>query len=96
MNRKTLRALLALNVVLLVALVLVGFTPQPAQGQFASRSEYIMVAGKVVGRKQQSAVYILDLATARIAAVMYNSSSDKFEEIDRVSMRRDNDDNDDD
>ena len=90
MNRKTLRALLTLNVVLLVALVLVGLTPQPAQGQFA-RSEYIMVAGRVVGRDQQAAVYILDLATAKIAAVMYNSSSDKFEEIDTISMRRDGD-----
>ena len=86
MNRRTLRALLALNVVLLVALVLVGLTPAPAQGQF-SRPEYVMVSGRVVGRNQQAAVYILDLANARIAAVMYNSSNDRFEEIDTVSLR---------
>lgn len=86
MNRRTLRALLTLNVVLLVALVLVGLTPAPAQGQFG-RSEYIMVSGLVVGRKQQAAVYIIDLANAQIAAVMYNSSNDSFETIDTVSLR---------
>lgn len=86
MNRGTLRALLALNVVLLVALVLVGLTPAPAQGQLG-RSEYLMVSGLVVGRKQQAAVYILDLANNQIAAVMYNSSNDSFEEIDTVSIR---------
>ena len=96
MDRRTLRALVALNVVLLVALVLIGLTPAPAQGQY-SRAEYIMVSGKVVGRTQQSAVYILDLSNARIAAVMFNSSNDKFEEIDRISLRpeRRNDDDDD-
>ncbi len=93
MNRRTLRALVALNVVLLVALGLIGLTPAPAQGQY-SRAEYIMVSGKTVGRKQQSAVYILDLATAQIAAVMYNSSNDKFEEIDRISLRPQRDDDD--
>ena len=98
MDRRTLRALVALNAVLLVALVLIGLTPAPAQGQY-SRAEYIMVAGKVVGRSQQSAVYILDLSSAQIAAVMYNSSNDKFEEIDRMSLRprgRDDDYDDDD
>ena len=95
MDRRTLRALVALNVVLLVALVLIGLTPAPAQGQY-SRAEYIMVSGMTVGRKQQSAVYILDLTTAQVAAVMYNSSNDTFEEIDRMSLRpqRDNDDDD--
>ena len=88
MNRRTLRALLALNVVLLVALVLVGLTPSEAQAQRGARAEYIMVSGRVTGRDQQSAVYILDLANARIAAVMYNSSNDKFEEIDTMKVRR--------
>jgi hypothetical protein len=89
MNRKTLRALLALNVVLLVALVLVGLTPTPAQGQGQfGRSQYSMVAGLTAGRKQQAVIYIFDLANARIAAVMYNSANDTYEKIDTVKMRR--------
>ena len=88
MNRRTLRALLALNVVLLVALVLVGLTPSEAQAQRGGRPEYIMVAGRIAERDQQSAVYILDLTNARIAAVMYNSSNDEFDEIDTMRVRR--------
>lgn len=89
MNRKTLRALLALNVVLIVALLLVGLTPAPAQGQgqFA-RNQYSMLSGLTTGRRQQAVIYIFDLANARIAAVMYNSANNKFEKIDTLNMRR--------
>ena len=87
MNRRTLRALLALNVGLRVALLLVGLAPAPAQGQgqFA-RNQYIMVSGRIAERDQQAAVYILDLNSATIAAVMYNSSNDTFEKIDTARM----------
>ena len=80
MNRKSLRALVVLNVVLLVALVVVGLTPQPAQGQFA-RAEYIMVSGRVTGRAQQAAVYLINLQTAQIAAIMFNSANNQLEAI---------------
>lgn len=90
MNRKTFRALAALNVVLLVALVLVGISPEPAQGQFA-RSEYIMVSGAVVGRESQDAIYIVNLATAQIAAVLFNSSNNTLELIDGRSLAAETD-----
>ena len=49
MNKQSLGALVALNIVLLVALVMVSVAPEPAYGQLR-RAEYIMVSGNVTGR----------------------------------------------
>ncbi len=80
MNRKTLRALTVLNVVLLIALGVVGLSPEPAQAQL-SRAEYIMISGDVLGRDSQAMVYIVDLASNRIAAVIFNSSNNRLDII---------------
>jgi hypothetical protein len=85
MNRKTLRALAVLNIVLLIGLAVVGLTPTPAQAQLA-RAEYLMVSGEVVGRNQQAIVYIVDLASNRIAAVIFNSSNNKFQVVAGVNL----------
>lgn len=88
MNLKTLRALIAFNVVLLLSLVMVTLTPAPAQGQFAG-AEFIMVSGQTAGRAQQNVVYIINLNTAQMAAVIYNSADNSFTVVDAVNMMND-------
>jgi len=80
MNRQTLRVLVVLNLVMLIAVVVVGLMPQPAQAQLA-RSEYIMVSGEVTGRSQQNAIYIINLGTNQIAAVLFNSGTNNLEPV---------------
>jgi hypothetical protein len=80
MNRKSLPALVALNVVLLIAVVLITLTPQPVQAQFG-RSSFLMISGEVVGQRQRNVVYIIDTSTAKMITVMFNSANDKLEII---------------
>jgi hypothetical protein len=87
MNAKTLRALIALNVALLVGLLLTVMTPRPAMAQLA-RAEYIMVAGAVTGRTQQNAVYVVDLSSARIVAFMFNGSNKQLEIVGAAELGR--------
>jgi len=81
MNRHSLGALLALNVVLLVTLAIVSLTAQPAAAQFGMRGDYIMIAGEVAARSNQAAVYILDLKSQKMAAIMFDSRSKKLQAI---------------
>lgn len=81
MNKRSLGALIALNLVLLVALVVVGLTPQPAAAQFAARGDYMMIAGAVAGREAQASVYIIERNTQRMLALMFRSSDNQFEVI---------------
>ncbi len=87
MNIKTLRALIALNVALLVGLLVTVMTPRPAMAQL-SRAEYIMVAGAVTGRTQQNAVYVVDLSSARIVAMMFNGSNNQLEIVGAAELNR--------
>lgn len=91
MNKKTLRALAVLNVVLLTALAIVGLTPQPAQGQLA-RAEYLMVSGEVQGRTQQAMIYVVDLASNKIAAIIFNTSNNKLQVVAGVNLLETEDD----
>jgi len=76
MNKRSLGALVALNLVLLVALVLVTLSPQPASAQVGLRqAEYVMVSGVVRGRQQQAAVYILNLSSGQTAALFFNADT---------------------
>ena len=89
MNQRSLAALIALNVVLLAALVVTVFSPQPAQAQFGGSSQYLMISGEVAGRTNQSGVYIINLQTSRMIAVLFNSSNNKLEYIDSRDISRD-------
>jgi hypothetical protein len=80
-NRKTLGALIALNVVLLAGLAAVCLSPKPAQAQGFAGSSYLMLAGDVVGREQQAAIYVIDVNTGQIATLFFNGSTGKWEEI---------------
>ncbi len=78
MNKQSLGALIALNVVLVVALALVGLSPQPAAAQAFVRPQYAMISGAVPGRVE-AAIYIVELNSARVAAVIFRSSDNTFE-----------------
>ena len=88
MNRKSLQTLVAVNLVLLLALVFVTLAPTPAKAQFAG-AQYIMVAGPTAGRAQQDVVYIIELQTARMIAMFYNSANDKIDVIAGVNLMDD-------
>jgi len=70
MRHKTLVGLIALNAILLTALVTVSLTPAPAQAQMggARAGDYLMVAAHQRG-KTHATVYITDLNNGAILAI---------------------------
>lgn len=81
MNKRSLAGLILINAVLLASLIVTGFSPAPAQAQFVGGGQYLMIAGDVTGRDAQAAVYIVELQTGRIAAIMFNGSNNTLEII---------------
>ena len=81
MNKRSLGALVALNVFLLVALVMVSLTPERAQAQPFGRASYIMIAGQAIGQNQRNAVYIIETRTAKMVAVMWNGGNKRLDII---------------
>lgn len=80
MNARSLAALILLNAVLLAALVVTAFSPQPAQAQFGGTEQYLMIAGDIDTRnaRQRQAIYIVNQRTSQIVATTYNSATDTF------------------
>lgn len=70
MQHKSLLGLIVLNAVLLVALIVVAVTPQPAQAQLGGRraGDYVMVAAQRRGQTY-STVWVTDLNNGAILAV---------------------------
>jgi hypothetical protein len=86
MNKRSLGALVALNIALLVALAVVALVPQPAAAQAGFvRSQYITVAGDASGRQEQ-AIYVIEINTGKIAALIYNSGNKSLDAIDGRSI----------
>jgi len=81
MNKRSLGALVVLNLVLVIALAVVSLSPQPAEAQFGGGSNYIMIAGEITGRTNQNAVYIVETQSARMISVLFNSSNKTFQVI---------------
>jgi len=82
MNRRSLAGLILINAVLLASLVVAAFSPQPASAQFGGGGgDYLMIAGNVTGRDAQAAVYIIDMRSGRVAAIMFNGSNNTLELI---------------
>ncbi len=82
MNRRSLAGLILINAVLLASLVVAAFSPEPAAAQFGSGGgEYLMIAGDVTGRDAQAAVYIIDMRSGRVAAILFNGSNNTLELI---------------
>lgn len=89
MTQRSLAVLVLLNIVLLAALSVTVFNPQPAEAQFGAARQYTMIAGGVTGRSNQSAIYVIDLSTSRVAPLFYNGSSNKFEFFAGRSVAKD-------
>lgn len=89
MTQRSLAVLIVLNVVLFAALSVTVFNPQPAEAQFGAARQYTMIAGGVTGRSNQSAIYVIDLSSSRVAPLFYNGSSDKFEFFTGRSVSKD-------
>ena len=91
MKRNSLGAFIAVNVALLVALLVVLVLPgRPAEAQRGrGRGDYIMVAGRVKGRTNQAGIYIMDLKSYRIAAVLFDSRNQRLETIAGRNMTED-------
>jgi hypothetical protein len=83
MKKQSLGALIALNGVLLLALLLVLVLPGPAadaqRRTNRGRGDYVMVAGEVTGRTDQSGIYILEMKSYRMAVVMYDSRTNRLQ-----------------
>lgn len=86
MGKRSLPALIALNVVLLLALALATLAPSPAQAQGFAAARFLMVSGPTNARSQQDVVYIIELNSARVLAGFYNSANDTWEPIGGASM----------
>ena len=78
MNRRSLASLILLNAVLLAALVVSSLTP-PAEAQFGAGASYMMIAGQTRGRSNQDVVYVVDMQSSQMVAMMFNSSNNRFE-----------------
>lgn len=82
MTSKSLKALVTLNVVLLIAVTVMAFSPPPANAQLSvSSTQYMMISGTVRGRSNQAGIYIIDRNSAKVMGIFFNSSTDKVQVI---------------
>lgn len=90
MNRKSLGALVALNAVLLMALIIVSLTPARTHAQLGGAGgQYVMLAGEAVGQRNMNAIYITELTSARMVVVMFNGGNEKLEVIAGRDLKTD-------
>jgi len=90
MNHRSLASLIVINAVLIAALVVTVFSPAPAQAQFGgSGGQYMMIAGNVTGRDAQAAIYVIDMKSSRVIAVMFNGSNNTLEFVAGRDMAKD-------
>jgi hypothetical protein len=88
MNKRSLGALIALNLVLLLGLIVVTLSPQPAYGQL-KRAEYLMISGSLTRQSQFEAIFIIELSTQRMLAFFYSGGDDRIDLIDRRELTAD-------
>lgn len=81
MSRRSLRVLLTVNVLLLAALAVVSFSSGPVSAQLGMRGDYVMIAGAVTGRSDQDAVYIFDLKSQKVAALLFDTRKNRLQPI---------------
>lgn len=85
MNQRSIGALIAINVSLLLALVLV-ILPAPATAQ-GSRGDYVILAGNASGvGGDKQAVYIIETRTSRMVALTFTSGG-RGGEINYIGAR---------
>ncbi|MDG2292248.1 MAG: hypothetical protein P8L37_06285 [Phycisphaerales bacterium] len=86
MNRRT-RTLLLLNVALLIAVGLVGFSTD-VQAQLGLRSHYLMVAGAGESEKTDR-IWMLDTREIGLAAMQWDDSSQSLKTSSTRSVKND-------
>jgi hypothetical protein len=82
MNKRSLTALIVLNLALLGGVAVTLLTPAPAAAQFGGGGQYLMLSGRAPGRESQSLVYVIDMRTSAIVALMVNTANNSFEVVD--------------
>jgi hypothetical protein len=88
MKSKVLWALVALNVLLLVALFLPRVSPT-AQAAGAPRpGEYIMLPGQVTGGGGNEVIYILDETNRMLTARVYDQNAKGFSDMPPILLDR--------
>lgn len=88
MTKRSLGALIVLNLVLLIGLAVVS-VPDSAHAQLRGNRDYLMIAGEVTGRRNQNAVYITELNSARMIALFFNASNKKVQYMAARSLTED-------
>jgi hypothetical protein len=85
MNKRSLGALIALNIALLAALVVVSLSNRTyAQGGVnPNPGEYQMIAGNVTGRNNVNLIYIFEAHSTAMVTFFYNSADDRDDRVDR-------------
>lgn len=90
MNRKSVHALVVLNLVLLVALFVIGLSPAPATAQgLGGGPEFLMIAGKSQIRDNVSTIYLVELQSAQMLAIQFDTRNDSLEVVGARSLSAD-------
>jgi len=86
MNRRT-RVLLGVNIALLAAVALVGFSPD-VQAQLGLRSHFLMVAGSGESERTDR-IWILDTREIELATMQWNDSTQGLKTTSTRSVKKD-------
>ena len=90
MNKRSLRALIVLNLVLLGALLFSVVSPDAAFGQRRRGGDrYVMISGMTEQRTDFDVIYVMNVDTNRVAAITYESNNDRFKVIAGHDLTRD-------
>jgi len=87
MKRVLIVSLMCINAALLVALVF-GAGAQPAHAQaLAGRTDYVVISGHIY--QDFDSLYVIDLATRRLAVLRYDKAKNALLLATRRDLRRD-------
>lgn len=86
MDRRSLGALIVLNIVLLVGLMVVALLPDPVHAQGRGRSSYTMLSGRTRGRNSQDLIYVANVDTGQTVALLFKSPEKRLEIISRFNV----------
>jgi hypothetical protein len=91
MNKRSLGALIALNIALLAALAVVSLSNR-AQAQGGIRTEpgeYQMIAGHITGRNNNDLIYLFEVRSSKMVTFFYNSAANTVDIVDAHVINED-------
>ncbi|MCC5831348.1 MAG: hypothetical protein JJU36_18065 [Phycisphaeraceae bacterium] len=88
MSRRTLAALVALNLALAAMLGVLHLSSQEASAQFGTRvpNHYKMIAGSTHQRGNQQVVYIIEEQSQRAVGLFFNSQDNRWETFEPANF----------